>query len=137
MGKSTTPYWNALAEEHRGSWRAVPGLEGSAEQLTLSLDPANGEITRLTRFLPGADTTACGSQCHPYPEEVLILRGSLHDAAFDRWLREGDYTSRPPGEVHGPFRTEEGCLVLEVSFPARSGGGPQREPGSFEHRAGS
>lgn len=25
--------------------------------------------------------------------------------------------SRPPHEMHGPFRTETGCVVLEVSFP--------------------
>jgi len=32
----------------------------------------------------------------------------------------GDYASRPPGELHGPFRTEDGCLVLEISYPSRS-----------------
>jgi hypothetical protein len=34
--------------------------------------------------------------------------------------RKGDYASRPPGEPHGPFRTNEGCLVLEVSFPSQA-----------------
>ena len=33
------------------------------------------------------------------------------------WLETGHYASRPPGEVHGPFKTEHGCVVLEVSFP--------------------
>jgi hypothetical protein len=32
----------------------------------------------------------------------------------------GHYASRPPGEVHGPFRTDVGCVVLEVSFPKRT-----------------
>jgi len=35
----------------------------------------------------------------------------------------GDATAlvhqRPPGEVHGPFRTDSGCVVLELSFPNR------------------
>ncbi len=118
--KSITPYWNTLAEAHRHRWTPVPGLEQLAEELTLSLDPATGEITRLTRFHPGADTAAFGAKLHPYPEEVFIVSGRLHDAAFDRWLEAGDYASRPPGQLHGPFRTEEGCLVLELSFPQRA-----------------
>ena len=92
-----------------------------AEELTLSLDPETGEITRLTRFLPGADTTAFGTKVHPYPEEVFIVSGRLHDRAFDQWLEAGHYASRPPGEVHGPFVSDVGCLVLEVSFPNRVG----------------
>jgi len=34
--------------------------------------------------------------------------------------RMGDYASRPPGEAHGPFRTDEGCLVLEMSYPSQT-----------------
>lgn len=119
MAKSTAPYWNPLAPASRGRWTPIPGLEGLAEELTLSLDPDSGEITRLTRFLPGCDTTASGARVHPYPEEVFVVAGRLYDAAFDLWLEAGHYASRPPGEVHGPFRSDEGCLVLEVSFPGR------------------
>lgn len=121
MAKTTTPYWNALTPEGRAQWRPVPGLDGMAEELTLSIDAATGEYTRLTRFLPGADTRAFGGKTHPYPEEVFIVSGRLHDAAFGRWLVAGDYASRPPGELHGPFSTDEGCVVLEVSFPNRAG----------------
>ena len=46
-------------------------------------------------------------------------RGRLYDHAFDRWLEAGEYASRPPGEQHGPFKTDVGCVVLEVSFPNR------------------
>ena len=119
MPKSTMSYWNALSPEHRGRWNAVVGLEGMAEEITLSIDETTGEYTRLTRFLPGADTTPCGGRKHAYPEEVFIVEGRLYDAAFGRWLEAGDYASRPPGETHGPFRTEGGCVVLELSFPAR------------------
>lgn len=99
----------------------MKGLEGVAEELTLSMDAATGEYTRLTRFLPGADTTAFGAKSHAYPEEVFIVSGRLYDAAFGRWLEAGDYASRAPGELHGPFRTETGCVVLEISFPNRAG----------------
>lgn len=120
MAKSTRTYWNPLAPELRGQWQPIEGLEAVAEELTLAIDDETGDYTRLTRFLPGADTSAFGAKSHEYPEEVFIIAGSLYDAAFDRWLSRGDYASRPPGELHGPFRTEEGCLVLEISYPSQS-----------------
>ncbi len=118
--KSITTYWNPLAPENRSHWSAIQGLEGAAEELTLSIDSITGEYTRLTRFLPGADTSEFGGKTHTYPEEVFIVSGRLYDAAFGRWLETGDYASRPPGERHGPFKTDIGCVVLELSFPNRT-----------------
>ena len=123
MSKSTATYWNPLDPENSGQWTPIKGLEGMAEELTLSLDPVTGEYSRLTRFLPGADTKAFAAKAHPYPEEVFIVSGRLHDQAFDLWLEAGHYASRPPGELHGPFKTDVGCLVFEVSFPNRVAGG--------------
>lgn len=122
MTKSTVVYWNTLAPENRTRWTPIKGLEGLAEELTLSIDPATGEYTRLTRFLPGADTSASEGKNHPYPEEVFIVSGRLYDHAFGLWLEAGHYASRPPGELHGPFKTDTGCVVLEVSFPNRVAG---------------
>ena len=121
MGKTTATYWNPLATESDALWRPVAGVQGIAEELTLSEDPVTGEYTRLTRFLPGADTTRFGAKSHPYPEEVLILSGRLFDQAFGQWFEQGHYASRPPGELHGPFKTDGGCVVLEISFPNRRG----------------
>ena len=117
MPKSIATYWNPMHPENKGEWKAVKGLEGIAEELTLSIDPRTGEYTRLTRFLPGADTTPFGGKSHKYPEEVFIVSGRLYDHAFKVWLEAGHYASRPPDELHGPFTTDEGCVVLEVSFP--------------------
>lgn len=122
MPKSTSVYWNALRPSSQSRWTWITGLDGMVEELTLSIDPETGEYTRLTRFLPGADTSAFGGKSHPYPEEVFIVSGRLYDVAFDLWLEAGHYASRPPGEVHGPFYTEIGCVVLEVSFPNRVDG---------------
>jgi hypothetical protein len=117
MAKTTVTYWNPLSPNRTNQWQAIKGLEGMAEELTLSIDEATGEYTRLTRFHPGADTTAFGSKSHAYPEEILIVSGRLYDRAFDLWLETGHYASRPPDEVHGPFKTDIGCVVLEISFP--------------------
>ena len=123
MSKSTATYWNPLRLESRGQWTQIKGLEGLVEELTLSVDQETGEYTRLTHFLPGADTSSFGGKAHPYPEEVFIVSGRLHDQAFDLWLEAGHYASRPPCELHGPFRTDVGCVVLEVSFPNRGSDG--------------
>ncbi len=117
MPKSVSRYWNVFDAAEVGAWSVVRGLEGMAEELTLAHDPQTGHYTRLTRFLPGADTAAFGAKSHDYPEEVYVVSGELHDAAFGRLLRAGDYVSRPPGEAHGPFRSQTGCLVLEISCP--------------------
>ncbi len=122
MTKSTLTYWNALNSENREHWTPIRGLEGMAEELTLSIDQMTGEYTRLTRFLPGTDTSEFGGKSHPYPEEIFIVSGHLYDQAFDMWLETGHYASRPPGELHGPFKTDVGCVVLEVSFPNRAVG---------------
>lgn len=119
MPKTTETYWNPLASGSAHRWQPVPGLEGIAEELTLSIDGQTGEYTRLTRFHPGADTTPFGGKSHNYPEEVFVVSGRLYDQAFGMWLETGHYASRPPGEVHGPFQTDVGCVVLEVSFPNR------------------
>ena len=121
MAKTTITYWNPLSSANEGKWQAIDGLEGIAEELTLSIDEETGEYTRLTRFHPGADTTPFGGKSHEYPEEIFIISGRLYDQAFDVWLETGHYVSRPPGEVHGPFKTDIGCTVLELSFPNKVG----------------
>ena len=49
MAKSTTTYWNSLGPGSRERWTPVKGLEGMAEELTLSIDDDTGEYTKLTR----------------------------------------------------------------------------------------
>lgn len=122
MAKSTSTYWNTLASDAQVKWMPVNGLEGMADELTLSVDNETGEYTRLTRFHAGADTSEFGGKSHAYPEEVFIVSGRLYDQAFDMWLEAGHYASRPPGELHGPFKTDVGCVVLELSFPGRAKG---------------
>jgi hypothetical protein len=124
MSKTTITYWNAMKPENVARWQAVKGLEGLADELTLSIDEKSGEYTRLTKFHPGSDTTAFGGKSHDYPEEIFIVSGRLYDGAFNMWLESGHYASRPPGEVHGPFKTDIGCVVLEMSFPNKKADAP-------------
>jgi hypothetical protein len=120
MPKSTITYWNPLSQENSSTWQPIEDMEEFAEEITLAIDEKSGDYTRLTRFKPGADTESFGSKSHSYPEEIIVMGGRLYDAAFDKWLEAGDYASRPPGEIHGPFKTDIGCTVLEMSYPSQS-----------------
>lgn len=120
MAKSTITYWNPLMSSNDSEWEAIEGTHGLIEQLTLAIDNQSGDYTRLTRFKAGADTQSFGAKSHDYPEEIMIIKGRLYDQAFDRWLETGEYASRPPGEIHGPFKAEEECIVIEMSFPSQS-----------------
>lgn len=120
MAKSTVAYWNALDPANNNKWEVIDDTDGLVEQLTLAMDPVTGDYTRLTRFKPGADTKNFGAKQHSYPEEIMVLSGRLHDAAFDQWLEAGYFTSRPPGERHGPFKSIDGCVVLEISYPGQA-----------------
>jgi len=119
MPKTTMSYFNALSDEHADKWEEVEGTDGLVEFYTLSIDE-KGDYTRLTRFKAGADTSNFGAISHLYPEEVFIVSGRMYDASVDRWLECGDYASRPPKELHGPFTSDVECIVLEMSYPSQS-----------------
>jgi len=120
MSKNTIQYWNVLEASSADSWELIDDTDGMLEQLTLAIDETTEDCTRLTRFKAGADTRESGGKSHEYPEEIYIVSGRLYDEAFDVWLEAGHYASRPPGEVHGPFKCEQECLVLEVSYPSQA-----------------
>ena len=119
MPKTTMTYFNALSEAHTEKWEVVEGTDGLVEFYTLAIDE-KGDYTRLTRFKAGADTSAFGAISHLYPEEVFIVAGRMYDASVEKWLETGDYASRPPHELHGPFKTDVDCVVLEMSYPSMS-----------------
>lgn len=104
-------------------WEVPPGYPPGIEQKILSgaLDEANarGSRTRLLRFQPGVYTTE--PFVHPYWEEVYLLSGDLvvgNDANGEGGepFAANTYACRPPGASHGPFRSVNGCLLLEVHY---------------------
>jgi hypothetical protein len=36
------------------------------------------------------------------------------------WLETGFYASRPPFEIHGPFKAEGEVIILEISYPSQA-----------------
>lgn len=89
--------------------------------LSGSLDVLNkrGSRTRLLRFPPGLYTRE--PIVHDYWEEVFLVAGDLtvgNDAQGKGGTPFSGYTYavRPPGAWHGPFKTEGGCLLLEIHY---------------------
>lgn len=104
-------------------WETPPGYpEGIKQQILAgSLDEKNktGSRTRHLRFDPGVYTTA--PFVHDYWEEVYLLSGDLtvgNDANGNGGtsFTPGTYACRPPGAFHGPFKSEKGCMLLEIHY---------------------
>jgi hypothetical protein len=96
-------------------WRTVDG-EAGVSQRVLAEDAASGLLTRLVRWGPGVSTSAAGPVAHEYFEEVLVLSGSLHDLGLNQTFGAGYYACRPPGMLHGPWESAEGCIMLETRY---------------------
>jgi mannose-6-phosphate isomerase-like protein (cupin superfamily) len=104
-------------------WHSPPGYPPEIEQKILAggLDEANktGNRTRLLRFKPGAYTTT--PFVHDYWEEVYVISGDLEvtDAKNPKSSEKfgpNTYACRPPGISHGPFRSENGCVLIEFHY---------------------
>lgn len=105
------------------AWESPPGFDAGISQVVLAdtLDQVakRGTRTRLVRFGPGARTTV--PFVHDYEEEVYVLEGdqALLDAAatdIQAVYRGGMYFLRPAGTFHGPFSSEQGCLLYELHY---------------------
>ncbi len=118
--KTVSTYFNALASEAADEWHEIDGSKGNLFERTIAIDEKTGDYTRLTKFNAGYSTEKFGPKSHDYPEEIFVVQGRLYDEAFDLWLEAGTYASRPPGEVHGPFKSESEVIILEMSFPSQS-----------------
>ncbi len=104
-------------------WHTPPGYPEGIQQKIIAgeLDEIGkrGNRTRFLRFAPGVYTTV--PFVHEYWEEVFLVSGDLivgNDAEGKGGENFQGYTYavRPPGAYHGPFKSENGCLLLEVHF---------------------
>jgi hypothetical protein len=106
-------------------WATPAGYPSGIEQKILAgaLDEErkSGSRTRLLRFAPGVFTTA--PFVHEYWEEVYLISGDLTvgndaDGRGGESFPSGTYACRPPGAVHGPFKSNGGCLLYETHYYA-------------------
>lgn len=109
---------NAVVGQRLGSveWTPVEEYFGSseldvssgAEISVLSEDDATGAVTMLLRLPSGWSTP--GPESHTIFQEELVLEGdfTLGGVKYEAPC----YFSFPPGTVHGPGGTRNGCTLL-------------------------
>lgn len=110
---------------NKGDWKLPAGYAPDSGALELiisgSLDTENkkGSRTRIMRFPPGLVTHE--KIVHDYWEEVFMLEGDMTVGADENG--EGGesfegytYAVRPPGAYHGPFRSVNGCYMVEIHY---------------------
>jgi hypothetical protein len=104
-------------------WVTLPGYPPGIQQKLLAGDlddrRRRGSRTRLLRFAAGVFTTE--PFVHEYWEEVFLVSGDLvvgsnADGTGGQSFNSPTYACRPPGAAHGPFRSDGGCLLLEMHY---------------------
>lgn len=104
-------------------WEVPEGYPSGIQQKILSggLDETarRGSRTRLLRFAPGEYTTT--PFVHDYWEEVFLVSGDLTVGNDERGnggtsYKPFTYACRPPGAYHGPFKSQSGCILLEIHY---------------------
>ena len=78
-----------------------------------------GNRTRLLRFAPGVYTMK--PFVHAYWEEVYLVSGDLvvgndEEGQGGEAFAANTYACRPPGVYHGPFKSNGGCLLMEIHY---------------------
>ena len=99
--------WAEVGKERGGP---IPGIK---EQL-LAVDPESGAYTRVVRFEPGFRFDR--ALRHEFWEELYVLDGHVWDYGTNRLYTKGAYALRPAGVPHGPFGTDLGCAILEITW---------------------
>jgi hypothetical protein len=107
----------------KSGWEVPAGYPSGIQQKIIAggLDEKNkrGSRTRLLHFDAGCYTTE--PFVHNYWEEVFLVSGDLV-VGNDKEGKGGEsfppftYACRPPGAVHGPFRSDTGCMLLEIHY---------------------
>lgn len=104
-------------------WETPPGYPSGIKQKILASDindqEKTGSRSRLLRFDAGEYTTE--PFVHDHWEEVYLLQGDLA-VGNDKNGQGGEvflaptYACRPPGAFHGPFRSDNGCMLFEIHY---------------------
>ena len=122
MGK---PHNEFYALDMKEGWHVPEGYPEGITQKILSSDidedHKSGGRSRLLRFEAGVYTTS--PFVHDHWEEVFLFEGDL-TVGNDGNGEGGErfeapvYACRPPGVFHGPFKSENGCLLFELHYYA-------------------
>ena len=104
-------------------WETPQGYPPGMQQkvLTSDLDEKGetGSRSRFLRILPGTYSTA--PFIHDHWEEVYLFEGDLIvgndiNGTGGEKFNAPTYACRPPGVYHGPFKSDDGCVMFELHY---------------------
>jgi len=104
-------------------WENLPGYPDGIRQQVLAGDLDENKGAWLSHAPPEVRAGRVHDRAlrHEYWEEVYVISGDLI-VGSDRHGKGGTrfgphtYACRPPGTLHGPFKSETGCLLLEMHY---------------------
>lgn len=117
------PHLEFMPVDLTGGWEVPDGYPRGIRQKilagALNERSRKGTRTRLLKFEPGSYTVT--PFVHDYWEEVFLVSGDLAVGSDERGnggerFTPFTYACRPPGAFHGPFKSSEGCLLLEIHY---------------------
>ncbi|UCD57410.1 MAG: cupin domain-containing protein [Candidatus Hydrogenedentota bacterium] len=94
--------------------RDLEWVEGPYPKVKMKVFPSemdSGTYTILLNVPPGA---VLERHDEPLNEVFYVLSGTV--SIEGKQYSEGTYYFTPAGRAHGPFETEDGCLVLVTKF---------------------
>jgi hypothetical protein len=108
------------AVDLESGWETRPNRQRVRQKvLAESIDAASksGHCTRLVEFGPKVNAPA---SVHDYWEEIYLISGDLclidDDGNKIKKFDAPAFVCRGPGEVHGPFSSEAGCLMMTIEY---------------------
>jgi mannose-6-phosphate isomerase-like protein (cupin superfamily) len=104
--------WKPIGEVMEGVKAAR--TSGGTLACLLSHDAETGARTLLVKLAPGWSSAA--PESHSVTQENFILEGEVTTDLDSNplTLTAGMYRCIPAGQVHGPGRTETGCIMLQM-----------------------
>ena len=122
MGKGK-PHMEFMKLDMEEGWETPPGYPPGMQQKVLASDldeeGKTGSRSRFLRILPGTYSTA--PFIHDHWEEVYLYEGDLivgndTDGNGGEKFNAPTYACRPPGVYHGPFKSDNGCVMFELHY---------------------
>lgn len=117
------PHLEFFALDMSEGWNTPPGYKKGFWQKILASDldevRKSGSRSRLLKIDPGSFSEE--PFVHDYWEEVYIVEGDLivgsdtNGRGGQKFTAPG-FACRPPGVFHGPFTSENGCLLFELHY---------------------
>lgn len=117
LGRGNLPFHSIDLSEGFIRRDEVAGI--TVRTLSDDLDPHRrcGSRTRLLRLAPGTATPA--AHAHDYWEEIYVIEGSMlvYDGSDgEKLVTAPAYAAREPGFMHGPVRSDSGCLMIDFCW---------------------